>query len=133
CVPVAMGIGALVFGALGAPLSRMHMQVQTAERVWLEEQGEVEGETDASKAFRRTGRPPEELYADALAIREEVRTVGWGAGAVVGLLVALRVIGVSIRRRHSDYQADRARCLACGRCFEYCPIERRRRKGEDDA
>lgn len=132
-VPVAMGIGALAFGALRGPLARMHMQVQTAERVWLEEQGKVEGETDASKAFRRTGRPPEELYAEALAIRSEFRRVGWGVGAFVGLLVALRLIGVSIRRRRTDYEADRARCLACGRCFEYCPIERRRRKGNDDA
>jgi len=43
------------------------------------------------------------------------------------LAVAARLIALSVRRRREDYEADRSDCLACGRCFEYCPIERKRR------
>ena len=132
CVPVAMAAGALVFVVLRFPLSRLHPRVQVAERVWLEEKGEAEGETDASKAFRRTGQPPAELYAEALAIRGRIASVGGAVGALVGLVVALRLIGLSVRRSRTDYEADRATCLACGRCFDYCPVGRQRRKGATD-
>jgi ferredoxin len=31
-----------------------------------------------------------------------------------------------IRRRRTDYQPDRSNCVACGRCFWYCPSEQAR-------
>jgi len=132
-VPVLVVVGAMVFGVFRFSLARMHPQVRLAERVWQEEKGEVEGQTDASKAFRRTGQPVEELYAEARAIRADVGRLGWGVGALVGLVVGLRVLGLTVRRRQTDYEADRSECLACGRCFEYCPNEKRRRKAIEDA
>jgi ferredoxin len=48
---------------------------------------------------------------------------GWIVGGFVGLVIGLKLIGLSIRRKRTDYEADRASCLACGRCFKYCPRE----------
>ena len=63
--------------------------------------------------------------------------VGTVFGAFVGLVVGLQLIAFTIRRQRKDYEADRASCVACGRCFAYCPRERVRRgdlqdKGKDE-
>jgi len=50
------------------------------------------------------------------------------AGVFVGLAAAGKLIGSVIGRRQEDYEARRADCFACGRCFEYCPREQLKRK-----
>jgi len=127
-VPVVVATGAWVGGMLHVPLSHMHATVRLADRVWLEEQGKAEGQTDESEAFRKTGRPVAELYAEAKSLRRQFVVGGRWLGAFVGLMVALKLIGLSVHRTRTDYEADRALCLACGRCFDYCPVEHERRK-----
>lgn len=108
--------------------SRMHETVRLAERVYLEDTSKVEGTTDASLAFRATGKEAKELYEEASNIRAEFGLGGWIFGGFVGLVMGLKLIGPSVRRQRKDYEADRASCLACGRCFEYCPKEHVRLK-----
>jgi len=50
------------------------------------------------------------------------------AGVFVGLAAAGKLILSVIHRRQDDYEARRADCLACGRCFAYCPREQARRE-----
>jgi len=107
----------------------MHATVRLAERVRLEETGKVEGTTDASDAFRALGTETAGLYDDASNIRARFGLGGWIFGGFVGLVIGMKLIGVSLWRKRTDYEADRASCLACGRCFEYCPREHLRRKG----
>ncbi|MBN2137786.1 MAG: 4Fe-4S binding protein [Sedimentisphaerales bacterium] len=103
--------------------SRMHPTVRLAERIYLEEAGEVEGVTDPSTAFRATGRTIEDLYDEASVIREKFVTAGWVLGGFMGLVIGLKLGAVSVWRKRTDYEADRAGCIACGRCFKYCPRE----------
>ena len=131
-LPVLVALGVLVGGPLGAPLSRMHATVRLAERVWLEEQAKVAGDTDASKAFRKTGRPTQELYAEVAGLGQQFTLGGRLLGAFLGLVAGLKLLGLSVHRTRADYEADRAACLACGRCFAYCPVERKRLKKAAD-
>ena len=94
-----------------------------AQRVHAEDAGTVQGATDASDAFRNTGRPVQELYREAgLQSRKLAQAGGW-FGAWVGLVFGTKLIQLSLRRRRSDYQPERTNCVACGRCFWYCPSE----------
>ena len=126
-LPLLVASGFWFGDRLSVPLSRMHPDVALAERVRLEETGRVEGTTDASEAFLNTGRPAAELYAEAIALREQFAFAGRWLGAWVGLVIGLKLIHLSLRRRRVDYQPDPANCLACGRCFQYCPAEQARR------
>ncbi len=112
--------------------SRMHTTVRLAERIHSEETGQVVDTTDASAAFRATGREIGDLYAEALSIRTSFGTGGWIFGGFVGLVIGLKLIGLSVWRQRTDYEANRASCLACGRCFEYCPVEHVRLKEVKD-
>ena len=129
---ILLPILVLSFGWIGSILqpvtSRVHATVRLADRIYLEESGRAEDTTDASDAFRATGKDIKVLYAEALAIQDRFGLGGWLAGGFIGLVIALKLIGLSLRRHKADYETDRASCLACGRCFEYCPKEHAKRK-----
>lgn len=122
-VPLLMLAGGWMTSAGRHVTSRMHETVRLAERIHAEETGRVTDTTDASAAFRATGREIEELYAEAEGIRTQFGTGGWIFGAFVGLVVGLKLIGLSVWRQRTDYEAGRAGCLACGRCYNHCPRE----------
>jgi polyferredoxin len=112
-------------------MARMHPTVRLAERIKREEAREVSDTTDASQAFRESGRSTEELDTEAAEIRGNVARGGGWAGAFIGLVIALKLIALSTRRTREDYQADRTSCVACGRCFEFCPVDPRNRPPRD--
>jgi len=125
-LPLAVGLGAWLGAKLEVPLARLDARVQLAERVRLEELGKVQGTTDASEAFRNTGRPTADLYRDAMQITQQL---GWAArwfGAWVGLVVMVKLMHLSVRRRRTGYEPNRSACVSCGRCFWYCPQEQDR-------
>jgi NosR/NirI family transcriptional regulator, nitrous oxide reductase regulator len=121
--PLLVVVGLWLGRQLETPLARVHPLVRQAERVRQEQSGEVQGTIDVSDAFRNTGRPVGELYADAVRLRGASRRAGGWFGAWVGLVIGVKLIYLSIRRRRTDYQPDRAACVSCGRCFWYCPCE----------
>jgi len=127
-LPLLVFLGAWVGSKLEGVASRAHETVRLADRIYLEETGEVPDTTDASAAFRATGREIEELYEEASSIRARFELGGWFFGGFVALVIGLKLIGLSVWRQRADYEADRAGCLACGRCFEYCPREHVRLK-----
>ncbi len=126
-LPVLIFLGGWAGKSVKNTLAQMHPTVRLAERVRLEETGQVEGTTDASDAFRTTGVENSELYEQASNIRRSFGLGGLLLGAFLSLMIGMKLIAVSVWREKPDYEADRASCFACGRCFEYCPIEHKRR------
>jgi NAD-dependent dihydropyrimidine dehydrogenase PreA subunit len=127
-LPVLVLAGGGVGTGLKSVTSRAHATVRLADRIYQEEAGAAEGTTDASSAFRATGRDVKELYDEAAHLIGKFGRGGWFFGGFVGLVIGLKLIVLSVKRRRTDYEADRASCLACGRCFEYCPREHVRLK-----
>ena len=127
-LPVLIFLGGWGGASLNRSWSRMHPTVRLAERIYLENQGLLSETTDASLAFRATGEPIEDLYEQASVIRKQFKFGGWLLGAFIGLVAGLKLIIPSVRKQRTDFQADSASCLACGRCFKYCPREHVRLK-----
>ncbi len=110
---------------LGSPLlAQVHAKVRLADRLWLEEQGRVEGRTDATEAFFIQGLPNMHAYREAAAVKQRFDTGSWILGAWIGLVLGLRMIAMSVRRHNPEYRADPAACLACARCYSSCPVQR---------
>ncbi|MGQ9574934.1 MAG: 4Fe-4S binding protein [Thermoguttaceae bacterium] len=125
-LPVWIGVGAAAGYRLGVPLSRVHFQAALAELVRRGDPGQRQGDIDRIEAFQNTRRQPEQLYADALALHAQYAHAGLWLGAWVGLVIGMKLLSLSIRRRRQHYQPDKAKCVACGRCFWYCPEEQAR-------
>jgi NAD-dependent dihydropyrimidine dehydrogenase PreA subunit len=132
-LPVLVFAGGWLGSGLEETAARAHSTVRLADRIYMEDAGQVEGSTDASDAFRATGKDVRELYDEASAIIDKFAFGGWFLGGFVGLVVGLKLIGLTVKRRRTDYEADRASCLACGRCFQYCPREHVRLKKAKEA
>ncbi|MHC4867326.1 MAG: 4Fe-4S binding protein [Planctomycetota bacterium] len=127
-LPVLAGVFGWAGSSIKVAASRAHATVRLAERVYLEDAGKAEGTTDASDAFRSTGKGVQALYDEASSIIEDFGLGGWLCGGFLGLVIGLKLIVVSVRRERTDYEADRASCVGCGRCYEYCPREQVRLK-----
>lgn len=108
---------------LGGPLSKLDPEVQLAEQIRREELGLTKTTTDASEAFRAARRPVSELYGAAVSQRERFDRLAVALGIWVGLVVAVKLISLSMRSRQSDYEPNRTGCVSCGRCYWYCPNE----------
>lgn len=123
--PVILGVCIWAGGKLGVPMSHLHPEVLLAERVRLEETGRVEGTTDASDAFRHTGRASDALYVEAASWTGQFGRTGVWLGAWIGLVIGAKLVHLALRRRRVDFEPDRAGCVSCGRCFWYCPEKER--------
>ncbi|MGD0092932.1 MAG: 4Fe-4S binding protein [Planctomycetota bacterium] len=123
-LPLLVVLGGWFGARLAAPFSRLDSTVRLSDRIRLEESGAAEDTTDPSKAFRRTGQAPEELYAAAAAVYGRFRAGSWWLGAWVGLVLGFKLLTLCWPRRYTEYEADRSLCVACARCFAYCPGEK---------
>jgi len=122
-LPLLVISGILVGSRLATPLSYLHPKIRLAERVRLEETGQAVEPVDMTNAFRNTGRPVQEIYREALQLRERFGVAGGWLGGWIGLVLGVKLVHLSVRRRRSEYQPDTANCVSCGRCFWYCPSE----------
>ena len=120
-LPLLVAVGGGIGLALAASMSRMHPTVQLAERIYAEQSAAVEGVTDASKAFRALGTPIAQLYQSALAVRGRFQVGAPLFGAFMGLVFGSKLVQLARRTGRPDYDIDRAHCVACARCFKYCP------------
>ena len=125
-LPVLILLGGWGVSHTARQMSRVHPTVRLADRIYSEESGQAQDTTDASAAFRGTGRSVEELYAETASIQAAMGRGSWILGGFLGLVIGLKLIRHCVKRPRTDYEADKAQCLACGRCFEYCPRERLR-------
>lgn len=125
--PLLIGGGAWIGTQLGQPLSSWHPEIQLAEQMRREELGLATETTNATDAFRSAGRSSRELYRAARQHRADYAWLGTWLGAWVGLVVSAKLILLSLDRRRIEYSPDRSGCVACGRCFWYCPVEQVRR------
>jgi len=129
-LPALVAGGGLLFASLSPTLARVHPDVSLAEQLWREDAGTASGTTDASETFRATNKPMSELLEHAGRIRNRFRTGGWILGGFLGLVLGLRLAASLRRRRSTDWEPDRARCLSCARCFSNCPREQLRTRQE---
>jgi ferredoxin len=112
----------------GSYLARGDDRYRLAARVWHEEQQQSAERTEESEAFRATGQPVAELFAEARAIERRFRGGGAALGAFLGLVFALKMSAYAVQRRDRIYTIYQPECVACGRCFRACPREHVRLK-----
>jgi len=63
------------------------------------------------------------LYRRAVEIRRQFDLGTPFFGMWIGLVIGLKLVFLSIRRRRSEYEVDQAACLGCARCYAACPVD----------
>ncbi len=125
CVPLFIAGGAWIGWKVAPKLATAHPTVALAERVKLEQAGVFTDRIDASKAFYSSGKLLEELYAENDEKQTQFAVGSAMVGGWMGLVAVISLLRHSIFWKRSDYEAHRAGCVACGRCYNYCPRHRK--------
>ena len=130
-LPLIVALAAWVGHGSSGVLAGAHPTVRQARAVRHDEAREDDADEERdlrTEAFLRTGRTPEQLYEQEAGILKQFQLGGALFGAWLGLVVAAKLIALSVRRKRPDYEAEPGQCVACGRCFAYCPREHLRLK-----
>ena len=118
--PVLVAGGGLA-GRLAAPklamhhpavLQQMHLAAMTADPAvrYLD-----------AEAFQAQGGDPRQLAADVKMVHSSFIFGASLAGALLGLVLAWRLIALARLPVRDIYTVDRGQCVSCGRCFDICP------------
>jgi NAD-dependent dihydropyrimidine dehydrogenase PreA subunit len=129
-LPILVVVGGLAGNWGGLGMAQVDFRYRLAAQVWAEDAGLRNSQDLASEAFRATDQSFVALHDLAVRQRRNYRVGGAVAGALFGLVAGLKMIGLATRPRRQSYEPDRGACLACGRCFQYCPKEQARRTGQ---
>ncbi len=121
-LPVLAVLGAVIGWNSGDHLARLNPKVELAIRVEGVQKGTMKA-TDETDAFLGSDAKPVELFALADDLRSRMRIGAAIAGGFILLMIGLRLIRLTVIRKHPDYEPDQARCVACARCFHYCPVQ----------
>jgi ferredoxin len=127
--PVIILVGSVGGYLMYEPLSRMHPTVALSERIAAEDIGVYKEEILESETFRASDKTTENLHAEAMVVRDRFKTGGAWFGGFIGLIIALKLIGLSTVPNREVYTPHKETCFSCGRCYPYCPVEPEPAKG----
>jgi NosR/NirI family transcriptional regulator, nitrous oxide reductase regulator len=115
---LALSVGGWLAG--GTLLAPAHPVVKTYEAM-VRYTPETESLYPAVEAAKKQKLTRETLEVQAQEITQRIRIGSAVAGGILGLIIALRILGLSQLRRRAEHEADRTNCIACGRCYPACP------------
>ena len=124
-LPLLVAGGAWIGNMLAVPVSKLNPTVELAERYILQQKSPVDYGvmTPETLSLQRAERDPEALLKSATDLRHRFWLACVIFGAWVGLVVAVKLVSLSLRTKRTDFEPDRGACLACARCFRSCPQE----------
>jgi len=104
-------------------LASVNPKVRLAQEMLNFNEEITDDTSEEIKAFKTSGQPLEELYAEASVILKKFHLGGWLLGGFIGLVFGFTLAGLSVFRYRKDYTPDKGTCLSCLRCTEYCPVD----------
>ena len=114
-LPLLVGVGGWLGRHGAGTLYRVHPSVQQAQAARQQDVGPFPLDPAS---------PNVALYRRALAIHTQFVLGGMLFGAWIGLLIGGKLLALSLRRQRTEYEIDQGACMACGRCYQVCPVER---------
>ena len=123
-VPVAVAIAGLARHVVGCPAVALPSHRAAGRTDSTGGTGPGRGEDRCQRCLSQHGPAAGDCFSMKRAEWQQrfVRIGGW-LGAWVGLVLSVKLVQLSIRRRRTDYHPQQTGCVSCGRCFKSCPVE----------
>lgn len=113
--------GALLVGSNSEHLSRANRDVYLLDQIKAYEANPEGDMTLNVMTFHAMGRNVAELEAKVEGIQKQFDTYSYWVGALIGFVIGMKLINLSVKRSRKTYEIDHSACVACGKCFDYCP------------
>lgn len=120
-LPLFTVAGSFLVGQNSDALSRAHKSVYLYELIQAKEANPEMDEPLEVETFNAMGRNVDELKAEVDVIREKYSFYSYLIGALIGFVIGFKLVKLSLKRSRKTYEIDSARCTMCGKCFNYCP------------
>ena len=120
-LPLMVVAGALLMRSVSSDLSRVHKEVRLYDMVMQQETDPQDVLSLELEAFYGKEDTVESLTERFLIIQDDFKFYSTLAGAFIGLVIGITLINLSVKRTRKQYEIDNKDCVACGRCFSYCP------------
>jgi NosR/NirI family transcriptional regulator, nitrous oxide reductase regulator len=122
-IPLLMFIGGYLGSRLHETLASVNSKVRLAKNVLDPAKMQEQPETYEIKAFKSSGKTPEQLYSEVFPVLRKFYAGGWIFGGFIGLVFGLTIAGRMMTKYRTDYIPNKGNCFSCARCIDYCPIK----------
>jgi len=120
-LPLMIVAGAILMRSVSSDLSRVNKDVKLYDMVMLHEADPQDVLSIDLEAFYGQGDSVENLTEKYDIIQVEFQLYSTLSGALIGLVMGITLINLSVKRTRKQYGIAHKDCVACGRCFSYCP------------
>lgn len=105
-------------------LSKAHPDVYLSELLISHPELRSDKDNIDIQVFLESGKSMDQLVTEASVIRGKFRKGGWILGGYLGLVLGVMIMNQFLLRKRTDYVPHKADCFSCGRCMDYCPVDR---------
>lgn len=121
-LPLLIVIGALLMRSVSSNLSRANKDVRFYDMVMQHEAAPTDVLSVELDAFYGQGGTIDDLTKRYEKAQVDFKFYSTFAGALIGLVFGFTLISLSLKRTRKEYEIDYSACVACTRCFSYCPL-----------
>jgi polyferredoxin len=122
-IPLLIAIGGYTGSRMHEILASVHPKVTLAKTLVNPEALKIQPESYEIKAFKSSGKTPEELFAEVLPILHRFYIGGWILGGFLGLVFGILIASRLLGKYQTDYIPNKGNCFSCARCVDYCPVK----------
>ncbi len=123
-IPFLMLMCGYAASRLSETFASVNSKVHLANEGLIQSKNEQQKQSIEVLTFKGSGEDVNKLYQDTKNILKQFYYGSWILGLFVGLVVGIILANLSIYKYRQDYRPNKATCLSCARCTEYCPVER---------
>ena len=121
-LPLMIGAGALLMRSVSSDLSKINKDVKLYDLVKQQEADPKDILPLELEAFYgNDNNSVENLTERYHMIQADFKHYATLTGAVIGLIIGITLVNLSIKRTRKQYEIAHKNCVACGKCFSYCP------------
>ena len=123
-IPLWVALGIFVGAKSHLFLSKANPDVYLAELLIAHPEVKDDPDNLDVQTFLASGKSMQTLVEEAEVIRSEFYTGSMIAGGFIGLVIGMTLLNTVVFRKRQDYEPHKGNCYSCGRCMDYCPVEK---------
>lgn len=123
-IPLWMAVGGYTVSLSHGYLARANHDVYMAELLIAQPELMQDVNNIDISTFMSSGKSLAVLVDEAKVIRDQFYIGSWILGGFLGLVIGMTLLNQVVFRRRDDYEPDKGNCYSCGRCMDYCPVDR---------
>ena len=123
-IPLWIALGVFIGAKSHVFLSKGHKDVYLAELMIANPAVRNDPDNIDVQTFLKSGKTMDTLVMEAEVIRGKFYTGSMIAGGFLGLVVGMTLLNTVVFRKRQDYVPHKGNCFSCGRCMDYCPVDK---------